>query len=155
MPHLPPVLRDPSALALVFIGGTAGTTLRLLLEEWFPAQPGRWPTTTFAINLVGALVLAALLEYLASSSRVDEEVGRRIRLFGGTGICGGFTTYSTFSDEQVLLIRDGHLPLALTYGTATLIFGAIGTVIGLLVGAHLAGRGEPTEPDVVDPDTAP
>ena len=80
----------------------------------------------------------ALLEYLASS-RLPDETARRIRLFGGTGLCGGFTTYSTFADEQVLLIRDGHLPLALGYGGATLLVrGNPGTVAGLAVGARLA-----------------
>lgn len=152
-------LHDPPGLLLVFIGGVLGTTARLNIEQLAPAQPGHFPLTTFGINLVGALVLGALLEYLASS-RLDKELGRRLRLFGGTGICGGFTTYSTFADEQVLLIRDGHLPVALGYGVATLVVGAIGTVAGLVLGARLAARrdgvdsnrGRVIDPGFIDPD---
>ena len=55
--------------------------------------------------------------------------------------------------EAVLLIRDGHLPLALGYGGATLLVGAIGTVAGLAVGARLAPRTELAEPAIVDPET--
>ena len=77
-------------------------------------------------------------------------------MFGGTGICGGFTTYSTFADEQVMLIRDGHLLLALAYGGATLVVGALGTVAGLVLGARIARLGpdpvRSVEPDLVDPD---
>jgi CrcB protein len=152
MTRLHPVLRDTPGLILVLAGGAAGTAARLHLEQAVPTESGRWPLTTFAINLVGAFVLGALLEYLASS-RLPDETARRIRLFGGTGLCGGFTTYSTFADEQVLLIHDGHLPLALGYGTATLLFGAVGTVAGLAVGTRLAARTEPTEPAIIDPET--
>ncbi len=151
MTRLHPVLRDTPGLALVFAGGAVGTALRLHTEEAFPTASGHWPLATFAVNLLGALILAALLEFLAASWLPDE-TARRIRLFGGTGLCGGFTTYSTFADEQVALIRDGHLPLALGYGTATLFAGAIGTVAGLAIGARLAARTEPTEPAVIDPE---
>ncbi|MFT4199936.1 fluoride efflux transporter FluC [Gordonia sp. (in: high G+C Gram-positive bacteria)] len=151
MNRLTPVLRDAPGLILVLVGGIAGTAARLHLGRALPVESGQWPLSTLAINVVGALILAALLEYLASS-RLDEEVGRRIRLFGGTGLCGGFTTYSTFADEQVALIRDGHLPIALGYGVATLLCGAIGTIAGLAIGARLA-PGEPAEPDYIDPDS--
>ncbi|MFT3901417.1 MAG: CrcB family protein [Gordonia sp. (in: high G+C Gram-positive bacteria)] len=151
MNRLSPVLRDAPGLLLVLIGGMVGTAARLHLEQAFPAQSGRWPMTTFVINLVGALILAALLEYLAST-RLDEELGRRIRLFGGTGLCGGFTTYSSFAQEQVNLVRDGQLPIALGYGLGTLLCGAIGTIAGLAIGARLV-RGTATDPEFIDPDS--
>lgn len=154
MPLSPAVLRDAPGLVLVFVGGMIGTAIRLHLEQAFPAASGQWPMTTFLVNFSGALVLAALLEFLASSSRLPEEASRRLRLFGGTGICGGFTTYSTFAGEQVNLIRDGHFPIALGYGAATLVVGAIGTVVGLAIGARLASRRSLGEPTVVDPDTS-
>lgn len=154
MPRLTSVLRDVPGLALVFAGGAVGTATRMILERAAPAEAGRWPVTTFLINLTGALALAALLEYLASS-RVDEEFGRRLRLFGATGLCGGFTTYSTFAAEQTALVSDGHLPLALAYGSATVAGGIIGTVLGLVGGARLAARTAPSLPDFVDPLTPP
>ncbi len=152
MSRLSQVLCDPPGLALVFVGGVAGTAARLNLEQLAPAGSGRWPLTTFLINLSGAFLLAALVEYLASS-RFDGELSRRIRLFGGTGLCGGFTTYSTFADEQVLLIRDGHLPLALAYGAGTLVVGVVGTVLGLIAGARLAARDSIIVSTPIDPDS--
>ena len=120
-PALPAHLR-PSLVGLVAAGGAVGTTLRFALETTFGAGPGQFPWATFGINVSGALVLGALLEAL---SLVTLDGGRRrtLQLTLGTGLLGGYTTYSTFVLETVALGGGGDLVLAAVYAGASLLSG--------------------------------
>lgn len=120
-PTLPAHLR-PSLVGLVAVGGAAGTTIRYALETAFGAGPGQFPWATFSINVSGALVLGALLEAL---SLVTLDGGRRraLQLTLGTGLLGGYTTYSTFVLETVALGGGGDLALAVIYAGASLLSG--------------------------------
>ena len=120
-PALPAHLR-PSLAGLVAAGGAVGTTLRFALETTFGAGPGQFPWATFGINVSGALVLGALLEAL---SLVTLDGGRRraLQLTLGTGLLGGYTTYSTFVLETVALGGGGDLTLAAIYAGASLLTG--------------------------------
>lgn len=109
---------------LVALGGAVGTTARAVLEAVAPAPPGSWPWTTFAINVAGSFLLGVLLESLHLSGP-DEGRRRAVRLGVGTGVLGGFTTYSTFALEADRLLTGGGLaadPDA--QGTATVLAGA-------------------------------
>ena len=103
---------------MVILGGMLGTAARAQLEGAFAPPAGGWPWVTFAINLVGSFVLGALLEAL---SRTGRDVGwrRAARVGLGTGVIGGFTTYSTFIVETALLVRDGHVGTGVVYAVAT------------------------------------
>ncbi|WP_371740714.1 CrcB family protein, partial [Frigoribacterium sp. CFBP 13712] len=83
-------------IGLVALGGTIGTGLREALALSFPAAPGSIPVTILLINVVGAFALGLLLESLM---RRGPDAGRRrdLRLFIGTGVLGGFTTYSALA----------------------------------------------------------
>ncbi len=107
--------------ALILIGGMAGTALRAALEAAAPAAPGTWPWTTFWINVTGSALLGALLEWLAGG----EDVGwrRSVRLGVGTGVLGGFTTYSTFSVETVGLLSGGQWAFGLGYAVSSAVLG--------------------------------
>lgn len=137
---LPAYLR-PSLLGLVTLGGAAGTTLRSALESGFGAGAGEFPWATFAINVSGALILGALLEALAL---VTADGGRRraLQLALGTGLLGGYTTYSTFILEAVALGRGGDLPLAMAYAGASVAVGflAASASMALVRRAVAAGR---------------
>ncbi len=100
-----PVHLQPSVLALVGVGGAAGTGCRSALSAVIPVV-GRWPTDIFVINLVGAFVLGWLVETLASRGP-DEGRRRSLRLLLGTGFCGGFTTYSALAVDTEQLLRHG------------------------------------------------
>jgi CrcB protein len=113
----------PAWLAVILLGGTAGTALRAALEAAFPATPGQWPWTTFGINVCGALVLGVLLEVLAGTGP-DRGWRRGLRLGVGTGVLGGFTTYSTFAVETLGLVRVDAWLLALGYGVGSVVLGA-------------------------------
>ncbi len=112
----------PAWLAVILLGGTAGTAVRAALESVFAPAPGEWPWTTFWINTSGALVLGVLLAWLAESGP-DRGWRRGVRLGVGTGVLGGYTTYSTFSVETLGLFRYGAWPIALGYAAGSVVVG--------------------------------
>lgn len=122
-------------LGLVFVGGVCGTWVRAELSNRFPVAADAWPWTTFWINVSGALVLGVLLGLLA---RLGDDSGwrRRVRLGLGTGVLGGYTTYSTFAVEVVERQRDSLLLLSTGYALASLVCGVLAAAIGLRVTAR-------------------
>lgn len=136
--RLPPHLH-PLHLVTVAVGGAAGTWVRYEVGEWLPTGPAGWPTATFVVNVVGALVLGGLLEGLARSG-VDVGWRRRLRLLLGTGFCGALTTYSTLALEVDLLARSGDVGVAVGYAVASVVAGLLATVAGIALAAgHSAG----------------
>jgi CrcB protein len=120
----------PAWLGVIVVGGAAGTSLRAALEGAFGAGPGEWPWVTFWINLGGAFMLGALLEGLAGSS-LGRTWRRGLQLGLGTGLLGGFTTYSTFSLETVQLLDSGHWPIGLGYALAAVTGGVAAAAGGI------------------------
>lgn len=136
-PDTPPLHLHTGAVALVFVGGAIGTAARYGLAELAPTHPHGWPTGTFVANVVGALLLGVLLEALVRRGGDDSVRRQRARLLGGTGFCGGFTTYSTFAVESALLVRSHDTGLALGYLAASVVAGIIATAVGIaLATAH-------------------
>ena len=129
----------PSALAAVAVGGLLGTSARYGLGRWFPVESGGWPVTTFAINVLGALLLGFLLEALI---RIGPDTSWRqvVRLGVGTGALGSFTTYSALAVDTDLLLRDGYLLAAATYALGTVLAGSVATGVGIALGACLGER---------------
>lgn len=117
-----------------------GTGVRDHLSRAFPAASETYPWTTFAINVTGALALGFLLTALAASG--PDEGGRRSARLGlGTGMLGGYTTYSTFMVESVSLAGGGHPTLALAYDAASLAAGFAAALVGVLIGELVPVRG--------------
>ncbi len=127
-----PLHLQPAALALVALGGVIGTYARYTIETGLPHAPGTWPWATFLINLSGAFVLGLLLEGLTRLGP-DDGWRRRARLCLGTGMCGAFTTYSTFALEGSELIRDGHAGVGLAYFVTSVLAGVICAWLGIVV----------------------
>ncbi|MFS0884136.1 FluC/FEX family fluoride channel [Aeromicrobium sp. 179-A 4D2 NHS] len=127
--------RDAIALALVLAGGTVGTLARAALEEGFGAGRGEWPWATFGINVVGSFLLGLLVAVLVV--RGGDE---RWRLALGTGVLGGFTTYSTFIVEADRLVADGHVGLATGYALGSVVLGVAAAALGTALGRVGAGR---------------
>lgn len=129
------------ALALVFVGGVAGTGLRYLIEEVFPIVGTGWPWATFAVNIAGAFILGALLEVLALAGP-DNGWRRTVRVFAGTGFCGAFTTYSTFALETAQLGHHGASVTALAYAVVSVLVGLASAWVGIVVaGVAVRRRG--------------
>lgn len=121
---------------VVFAGGTLGTATRAALEAANPAPPGGWPVTTFLINVSGAFLLGLLLELL---SRRGPDVGARqlLRLGLGTGVMGGYTTYSTFALETVRLLEGGAVLLGLGYAMGSVLLGLAAAGAGMLLAIRI------------------
>lgn len=139
-PSSKPVHLRWSAVGLVILGGSAGTLVRYLLALVVPTWNGM-PLGIFLINVTGAFLLGWLLETLV---RRGPDVGgrRTLRVLLGTGVLGGYTTYSTFAvDADGLLLASRFAESAL-YGLATVVVGAAASIAGILLGArlHRAGR---------------
>lgn len=125
-------------LALVFAGGTVGTALRELLAISVPPVAGV-AVVIVGINIVGAFLLGLLLETLAGLG-ADEGRRRQLRLFLGTGLLGGFTTYSALATDTGLLLADDRLGTALLYALGTVLVGALASWAGIAAGAALHRR---------------
>lgn len=108
-------------LTLILVGGTAGTAARAWLEGAYAPPPGEWPWVTLGINVGGALLLGGLVTLLAVTGS-DAGWRRGVRLGLGTGLLGGFTTYSTFSVETMELLRASWL-LGVAYAVTTVVAG--------------------------------
>lgn len=112
--------RDHRELAAIFVGGALGTVGRAAVANFLgPASPAAWPWPTFAVNIVGALLLGyfttRLLERLPVSSY------RRPAL--GTGLCGGLTTFSTMQVDTLKMLEAHHYVLAFGYTVASVLGG--------------------------------
>ncbi|WP_074788458.1 fluoride efflux transporter FluC [Austwickia chelonae] len=126
-------------------GGCLGTAARASIAQAFPVLPGSFPWATLAVNLCGALALGFLLGRLALWP--DRGAYRAVRLTVGTGFLGGFTTYSTFVVESLLLGAEARWGTALLYVVITLIGGTAAAAVGFLAfswrGDSSQGKGEP------------
>ncbi|RRJ30986.1 fluoride efflux transporter CrcB [Halocatena pleomorpha] len=105
---------DPAHI--VGTGGALGALLRYLLGQWIDADT--FPVATVAVNVIGSFVLAALT--FAGSSET-------VVLLLGTGACGSFTTFSSFSVQTVRLWETGDRKRALCNAVGTLL-GATGAI---------------------------
>ena len=134
MPTPPrPAHRDLRLVGLVALGGAIGSVLRYAVALALPVHDGGWPLATLTVNVVGAFALGWLLEGLAGRGR-ETLRGRRLRLFAGTGLLGGFTTYSSLALETERLLAAGDVALALAYLSVTLVVGSLAAAAGVAVG---------------------
>lgn len=124
-PELTPLWVSVRYPVAVFLGGGAGAVARWGVNRWFPvAWTESFPWPTFLINALGSFLLGVL----AAVAR--DRPGWYALL--GTGFCGGFTTFSTFSVELLKLLDDDRPVAAAVY--------ALGSVLAALVGAWLGVR---------------
>jgi len=111
---------------MVGIGGFLGSIARYgvsyLLAHYYSPIP--WPT--FIVNILGSLLIGILIGF---QNRMDSIVS----LLLITGFCGGFTTFSTFSLENLDLLKDGMYLKGIGYMLSSLLLGLISVYIGIIL----------------------
>jgi CrcB protein len=117
---------------LVVLGGAAGSLARYGVGGWL--DPGHeLPLGTLLVNLPGSFALGALLAVLAL--RGDDSGARReARLLLGTGVLGGYTTYSALAVETDTMLRDGHVMLGAAYAIGSVVLGVLAAAAGAAAG---------------------
>lgn len=120
---------------LVFLGGAIGALLRYLLTASSTATGFDW--RVFLINISGAFLLALLVGWVTGDG--EPTTGQlRLRLLVGTGMMGGFTTYSTFALVLARHVSEGMWLVVLTYSFGTVLVGAAVSLGGLWLGRRTA-----------------
>jgi len=114
---------------LVFIGGGIGSALRYGVGRVSLVLIGpNFPAGTLAVNVVGCFLMGALAEWLAFR---DTGMGQGAKLLLTTGILGGFTTFSAFALDAVVLWQRGATATAALYVFASVIFSIGGLLAGM------------------------
>ncbi|MFE1439040.1 fluoride efflux transporter CrcB [Streptomyces sp. NPDC058739] len=101
----------------VAVGGAIGATARYAASLLWPAHSGNFPWTTFWVNVCGCAVIGAFMVLVTEARTVH----RLVRPFFGTGLLGGFTTFSTYAVDIQQLLDHGRPGTALAYLGATLL----------------------------------
>lgn len=119
----------------VAAGGAAGAVLRHQLGRgltgWLgPGTISAFPWATLTVNVVGSLAMGLLAGWLARDGVAGSE---QWRLLIGVGLLGGFTTFSSFSLEMMVLIERGQPLVALTYAAISVFAGLVGLYAGLII----------------------
>ena len=121
------------ASCYVALGGAIGALLRYQsgrgITYWLGAQAvTAFPWATLFVNVLGSLFMGVLAGFLARHG----QGGEQWRLFIGVGVLGGFTTFSSFSLEMMMLVERGQAFQALTYALISLLAGLAALYIGLI-----------------------
>jgi CrcB protein len=112
------------------IGGVARYLLGGLIQRF---SGGSFPSGTLLVNLTGSFVLGFLYRYASDSAAITPEVRALLTI----GLCGGYTTFSTFTYETVRLLEDGETVRAIVYIGLSVLLGLGAMVLGLAAGREL------------------
>lgn len=123
-------------LLLVFAGATVGTGLRIAVGLALAPNDELW--ATLIVNLTGSFALGVVVSWLAGQ-RVRASWRQPLRLLFGTGLLGGFTTYSALA-LAVSDLGNGDTIWRVLYGLGTVVGGAFLAFLGATLSRRLAGR---------------
>ena len=118
------------ALICIFLGGGTGSVLRYCVQLALHERivPYNFPWATFTVNIVGSFLIGM---FYALSARFN--LATDIRLLLTTGLCGGFTTFSTFSYEGLALLRQGQWGMYVLYVLSSVALGLACAWLGNVV----------------------
>jgi CrcB protein len=117
-----------AVIGVIALGGAIGSLLRYQAGVIWPTAPGTFPITTLVINVFGCLVIGLFLVVITEVW----DAHRLVRPFFGTGVLGGFTTFSTYCLDVLNLVRIGQPERAALYLFLTVIGAMLAVAIGML-----------------------
>lgn len=120
---------------IVAAGGALGAMARYGLGRLLPVSDG-WPWPTLTANILGGLLMGVLTGWLAFRGGAH---GESLRLFAAVGVLGGFTTFSAFSLETVLMIERRQFAMAGGYVAISVAASVIALFIGLILARRAFG----------------
>lgn len=121
-------------LMWIALGGGLGSVLRFLVQKYSGSWPGQeLPTGTLLVNIAGCLLIGIFYDL---SSRIPS-FDPALRLLLMTGFCGGFTTFSAFTLENMELIHQQRVFAALVYTGVSVLGGGVSTFMGYWLSRNL------------------
>ncbi len=116
-------------MLLVALGGGLGSVGRYLVSKYIQ---GSFPWGTLTVNLLGSLLIGILVGMVAKGSLSPE-----MKLMLVTGFCGGFTTFSTFANESLSLLKTGNVLLMALYVGISVTAGILAAWLGMQLARSL------------------
>ena len=117
---------------LVFLGGGLGSGLRYLVTITMNQYSKVLPFGTFTVNMLGCLLIGLILGYAQKENTLTSNQ----TLLLATGFCGGFTTFSAFTNENLELIKNGELFNFSVYTIGSVLIG----ILAVFIGFYLTNR---------------
>ncbi len=118
-------------ILFVALGGALGSVARYLVSEWMrEASDTTFPLGTLLVNVIGCLLIG-LFNGIAERCGM----GGTAKTFLTVGFCGGFTTFSTFMNENLALMRGGNFLVAVGYAVLSLALGLAAVCFGRFIAA--------------------
>ncbi|MDR1877326.1 MAG: fluoride efflux transporter CrcB [Flavobacteriaceae bacterium] len=117
-------------ILLIGLGGALGSVLRYLTAVYTAKHySGTFPLATFLINITGCVLIGLFIGLAERYQLINTD----IRLFLITGFCGGYTTFSTFSSENLQLFQNGNPITLFSYIFSSVLIGIVGVWLGSLL----------------------
>lgn len=117
-------------MMIVALGGALGSAARYAVSRLVQEQVGSaFPWHTLLVNVAGCLLIGLIGGLAGRLGCLDE----RVKLFLTMGFCGGFTTFSTFCNESLALMRGGQALLSMVYVALSVVAGLLAVQAGLLL----------------------
>jgi len=117
-------------ILLIAIGGAIGSVSRYGCQKWiYQLFPHPFPLGTFVVNILGSLLIGLFFGLSEKGNIMSPEW----RIFLTTGLCGGYTTFSTFSFESLSLVKEGNYVYALMYIVLSVMFGLMAVWLGTII----------------------
>lgn len=112
---------------IVGFGGFIGTILRYIVSRSFQLHvDSLFPWGTFTVNIIGCLIIGII----AGVAEKGDLISHEWRIFLTVGICGGFTTFSSYSNEAFLLLQNKEVLRFTSYTVLSILLGIMAVIIG-------------------------